>query len=562
MGTFLEREYISIITKGIIIKPLSGISGQPRLRDTVAKRAAARSSGGSSPSVQKSSPRHNAPPSSAPTAFSFTQNQSSPLKPIRQNVVVIDLTSEEEVEADSPAKVNADEEGHYELSNGSSRPRIVGPESLRSGGAFRPGDQPLRRAVRSPLKRQVVESDSDEDDLPLLSIESKKATENVPIKTDDQSEDDDDVFSPRKTRKAKHNEPTNTDRKPLVAPILTNRLKRAVELDTSDEDIVQEPLSSPTKRRRLVRRGGASSPVNEDTDEDHGLTTRPPPSSAARRKPRTEKEKARELLRRKRAGEVIDEEEESSEEEDKKPLYDSDPDHEVLCEFLDDDEGVLEIPEPEPKDKSPVKKSQKKKGRTIESGSDSDVNTEANSSGDEKSGDVESGDDWLVEDDHIGVPDEVMNQIPLEFTGHSHKPLKDHFRDVIEWYVLRRINPGFVEKWNKLYRIGFDKLDEQVIGLARSKFSSAVWKPDFNMALRARPEFTGGEVGAMENNFGTENCSACGRSGHPAKYVSAPFLSPPFPPVMQLTNASSGTKSDSREPLITQTSTINPFSRM
>ena len=46
---------------------------------------------------------------------------------------------------------------------------------------------------------------------------------------------------------------------------------------------------------------------------------------------------------------MINEEEEDDDEEEepvKQPLYDSDPEHVALHEFLDDDEGVLELPKP------------------------------------------------------------------------------------------------------------------------------------------------------------------------------------------------------------------------
>ena len=137
--------------------------------------------------------------------------------------------------------------------------------------------------------------------------------------------------------------------------------------------------------------------------------------------------------------------------------------------------------------------------------------------------DSDSDDDFVENDDHIGVPDDAMAEIPLEFTSHSHKRLGEYFRDVIEWYVLNRIIPGSANKHHPIYRMGFQKLDDEVRGLAESKFSSSAWKTDFTMALRARPEFTGAEVGTMENNLGTENCAACGRSNHPAKYVFGSF---------------------------------------
>lgn len=431
--------------------------------------------------------------------------------------MTIESSSEEEAEGDSRRPFDPlfdDEEEYRMLSNGSSKPRHTAHKSPR-GLTIRTDGQDLRSAGRSSGKSQVVVSDSDDDDLPLLSSKStgKKlsvARGNLSIGADDECEDDDDVFSPRKTRRARQAEASDSDDKPLVTPLTTNRLKRRVlVLVSSDEEELEQPLSSPTKRRRLVRRGGASSPVREDTEQDDELTLPPPPPSPIRRKPRTEKEKARELLRRKRAGEVINEEEEDDEEEeDVRPLYDPDPDHLVLHEFLDDDEEVPEIPRPvaSPKKKSP----RKKKG--IESGSDSDLDVDVNGSGDE-----ESEDDFVVPDDNIGVPDHVMAMIPLQFTAQAHRPLRDHFGDVIEWLVQYRINPGYTNKPSGAYAMGWQKLDDEVRALAESKFASSAWRPDFYKALRARPEFTTDEIGPMETNFGAEKCSACGRSNHPAR---------------------------------------------
>jgi hypothetical protein len=115
----------------------------------------------------------------------------------------------------------------------------------------------------------------------------------------------------------------------------------------------------------------------------------------------------------------------------------------------------------------------------------------------------------------LGIPQEAYLDMPLEFTAHSRKPLKEHFRDAIEWLVQFKINPGF-EKTHALYRMAWQKLDDEVRGLAQSKFASAAWKKDFYMALRARPYFTNPEVPKVDL-FDAPNCGACGRSGHPAK---------------------------------------------
>ena len=92
--------------------------------------------------------------------------------------------------------------------------------------------------------------------------------------------------------------------------------------------------------------------------------------------------------------------------------------------------------------------------------------------------------------------------------------LKDHFRDVVEWCVQYKINPGFADKKHELYRMAWQKLDDEVGGLAQSKFLSSSWKRDFVMALRARPEMVYTEE--RDRALVPKDCEACGRSGHPA----------------------------------------------
>ncbi|KAK0711299.1 hypothetical protein B0H67DRAFT_555298 [Lasiosphaeris hirsuta] len=303
---------------------------------------------------------------------------------------------------------------------------------------------------------------------------------------------------------------SSDDDKPLVTPTSTNRSahKRVIILDDSDVD--EEQVSSPIKKRRLVRR--RSAPVRS-SDSDGDVIKAPPtiPSSARRgpRRHRTEKEKARELLRRKRAGEAIDKlESTSSSEEDVRPVYDTDSDTDLVAlnEFEDDEEGVANSEEAtarKPKNtKSPVKA---RKGEL-----DNTENSDAEALG----SDLE---DFIDDDGPMGVPEEALLDIPLQFTSHSHKPLKDHFRDVVEWLVQFKVNPGFSEKRHDLYRIAWQKLDDEVSGLAQSKFASSAWKKDFIMALRARPYFNNAELPKGDPNE-LQHCGACGRSGHPAKW--------------------------------------------
>ncbi|KAK4106292.1 hypothetical protein N658DRAFT_460708 [Parathielavia hyrcaniae] len=287
----------------------------------------------------------------------------------------------------------------------------------------------------------------------------------------------------------------------------TARRKRRRVVDESDDD--DEPLaSSAIKRRRLVRRNGPQSPTKEgqkESEDDEPAPSLSATASRTRRKPLTKKEKARELLRRKRAGEVIHEEDETSSSEEGEPgkraMYDTDSDHLALNEFEDDEEGV-----PDSKEEEKKKKEDKGKRRRVVG------------SGDE--GSDESIDDFVVDDSDapLGAPEDALLNMPLEFTKHSHKPLKEHFRDAIEWLVQFKINPGFSEKEHPLYRMAWKKLDDEVRGLATSKFASAAWKKDFYMALRARPYYASEEL-PKGDMLEARSCGACGRSGHPARHI-------------------------------------------
>lgn len=292
------------------------------------------------------------------------------------------------------------------------------------------------------------------------------------------------------------------DDEPVVNPAA--RRKRRIIADDSDD----EPLiPSSVKRRRLVRPNTASSPVKDRNDEDEDKDDEPAPSSSVkpgrtRRKPLTQKEKARELLRRKRAGEVIPEENESSSSEDEEPtkaLYDTDSDHLALEEFEDDEEGVLDVKI----DGKDGKRKKEKKKQKVADDDDSDT----------------SIDDFVVDDSDapIGAPDEDM-EVPLKHTSHYHKPLKEHFRFAIEWLVQFKVNPEFCVKEDEMYKIAWQKLDDEVRGLAISKFASSAWKTDFHLALRARPYFHNEELpkGVLE----IRNCGACGRANHPARSVT------------------------------------------
>ncbi|KAK5664294.1 hypothetical protein OQA88_512 [Cercophora sp. LCS_1] len=418
-------------------------------------------------------------------------------------------------------------------------------------------DMPSKEIVKPPVRGRTVAGKGKQSLVKKTSKTPKKTAKETPGKVKASSEsvkdssesvkgdetDDESLVAPqsarrqgvkRKTtkdmpRKVKASSESvksdETDEESSIAPQSARRqgVKRKTVVDDTDDDL---PPITP-KRRRLVRRGESSpvapGPITLDSDsEDAMKEPRRPASARKAKKPRSEKERARELLRRKRAGETIDELEESSddEEEDQKPLYDS-QDEGALHEFEDDEEGVPEIAaSPTKQDVNKRKEKKRKKAKKERNSSDDSLFDDGDDGDDNKDKADANGDlsDFIDDDGPIGVPDEVFQEIPLEFTGHSHRPLKDHFRNVVEWIMQYRLNPGFTEKRHGIYRIAWGRLDDEVSGLATSKFSSSAWKTDFIMALRARPTCKSEEL-PRGDPLEMQGCGACGRTTHPARFV-------------------------------------------
>ncbi|KAI1755534.1 hypothetical protein F4782DRAFT_488877 [Xylaria castorea] len=341
------------------------------------------------------------------------------------------------------------------------------------------------QSVSTRLRRTVID-DEDED------------------QNEDQDEDEEpelhSLSSPRKRRRPSVITLDDSDDAPILPLASSKKFSRPalVELDDSDEDIV-----SPSKKRKLFHH---SSPSMSGNNRTPGRLKRPSaaassPIKKAYKGHRSEKQKKMELLRRRRAGEKIEQltsSESASEEEEKRGIYDSDPENEfeVLKKFDDDEqEEEGEEVEEQPVPRKGKQKRKREKPMNQDSG-ESDL------------------DGFVTDDDDapIGVPVDI----PLEFTSHAHKPLKDQFPFAIEWLVHNRINPAF-ERKDPVYVNAWRKLDDEFSGLANSKFTSAAWKPDFNRALKSRPGLESIELRQIGIDL-YESCEACGRSGHPSTY--------------------------------------------
>lgn len=123
-------------------------------------------------------------------------------------------------------------------------------------------------------------------------------------------------------------------------------------------------------------------------------------------------------------------------------------------------------------------------------------------------------DDFVLddEDDKLGAPS-GLEDMPIEFSRHAYKQLKDYFQDAVEWMVQNQLNPAFPRS-DPVYKVAFDKLDVEVQGRTGSQFVSPVWNTDFRRALLARPLM---ETTTYPTDF-NHPCDACNRTGHPASF--------------------------------------------
>jgi hypothetical protein len=131
--------------------------------------------------------------------------------------------------------------------------------------------------------------------------------------------------------------------------------------------------------------------------------------------------------------------------------------------------------------------------------------------------------DFIVEagsEDEIGAPEHI--EMPIEFSSLSRAKAKDLFKYVVEWMVQKKINPAFDIK-DAVYRLAFQKLNDELQGLAGSKFTSSIWTKGFSTSLKARPGIALMEIDAVLG------CEACNRQSHLAKW-DIQFTGKPYHP--------------------------------
>ncbi|RAK97125.1 uncharacterized protein BO80DRAFT_448646 [Aspergillus ibericus CBS 121593] len=292
-----------------------------------------------------------------------------------------------------------------------------------------------------------------------------------------------------------------------VVPMSRRKLRRGMApqpaIVVDDDGSEEEPvLSSPIKRRRrnvssdvpqTPRRklGQDELDIEEDLEDLQDSVvkdtrTRGRLANSAR----AQRQQHLEALRRRRAGKTGSDTEQSKDDSEAPGSSESESEDEGEAES---EEGT---PDPQP--------------RLRERLEDSDVESAIASNDDLD----RYEDDFVLEDDDdtLGAPT-GLEDIPIEFSRHAYKQLKDYFQDAVEWMVHNQLNPAFPRS-DPVYEVAFNKLEDEVKGRTGSQLVSSVWNANFRRALLARPQIEITTFPTIEDH----PCDACNRSKHPASF--------------------------------------------
>lgn len=372
---------------------------------------------------------------------------------------------------------------------------------------------PLTRTTRS--KKQVYvqlssdgSDDSDGEEPVVASGQDKRASPPTGLDFGEPETSGDDVpvlrSSPAKKRARATQKPevylelsTSEEEVPVstrkkAKTLSSGRKSKRAATESEEEEESEEESPAPVRRRLKKRPRELDEQEQEDLDEDLDFLRSSPPAitpSARGRKIDPRKE-ALEALKRQRAGQsavpsssgaplrrdmnsiAISDDEEEDEDENEDDVTSLDEEEDETVPFL----GTRGVFREDDEDR-----------------------------------------DFIAEEDPdapLGAPDVEM---PLWASNFSRMKGKELFKYAVEWMVQKKLNPAFKSD-DEVYDLAFKKLDDEVRGLAGSKFKSSVWQRDFMVSLEGRPEVILTENEGLMSEMLEEKCQACNRSGHPATF--------------------------------------------
>ncbi|KAH3979400.1 hypothetical protein HBH64_041180 [Parastagonospora nodorum] len=400
-----------------------------------------------------------------------------------------------------------------------------------------------------------------EDDVGVTVIKTKRRRRNSP--------EDDELRLPRSKRRTNVEHQSSTgeegdDNKAATVQVTpVRRTRRIARRQSASEQEASPPRS---KRRRIARRratpsdeseksqesedsdgeivdGAESDGEDEEDEEDEDLKedlaflrSSPLPDRGKLRstheKPKSERQKALEALKKRRAG-------------TNEPSSSATParTRRVVIESDLDTDSDLEIIKEEPESEEELNGNEDEEEEEL--GSDRDANALDMFLEDEEDEAFIDNDPDAMIGEPILAPNDFM---PLILSRLSSSKPRELFKYAIEWMVMKKIHPGFESK-SEVYDITFRKLDDEVKGLANSKFSSSAWTPDFTRVLRARPDLMIMEISRSRKDIMDAHCEACNRRNHPASdelmFTGKPYNKDTLEPLDNDSDSDSNDENDS-----------------
>ncbi|KAK3721564.1 hypothetical protein LTR37_003120 [Vermiconidia calcicola] len=420
-----------------------------------------------SPGVKLSSPSR--PQASSRASMFSTQRRQRP---------IADISSEESA-GNSPSPRKLTDKTKSKSKRSSQTARANGSGTRRTRASQKPipvdSDSDEDNIVVGNGPPQVIENESDEEDdyMPTaMGTQRRKRTRRASL----------DSFIDSSPSRAIDRD---SDVEIIEKPQKSTKRRRQDESEEADED--EEAPVTPG-RRRLKRPRQLSQRERDDLDDDVEDLQQSSDAETSARTPRnmqtaqkTARKSALDQLRLKRSGLQPTQPEQEGEEEEPGE-YGSDEEEEDY---------------PKPMSSSQMFN--------------------------ENDDDAAFLEDDEEEEDPLGVPDGV----PIEFTRFASMKPKELFKHAVEWMIQKKINPAF-NKDDSLYRLTFQKLDDEATGLTASKFVSSVWTADFKIALESRPEIAYESIDRNSaEHYLRDHCDACNRTNHPCTY-QIQFLGKPY----------------------------------
>lgn len=347
---------------------------------------------------------------------------------------------------------------------------------------------PVRRSSRlqtSPTRPSTSSSRSGEVFSHVQVATPTKHASLSPLGSPETTDEEGDVLISKPTQR--------TRKKPAeVYPESSGRLRAHKSLGVDDWLVSDDEVEYISSEDELVRTPRRRKSHHQRTREEQqeldadleDLQDSAQDKSARRRRTRggpvtTERDKARQhfdVLKRRRAGEKIPR------------IYDSDE---------DGDEGI---------DLSLIGRPSQE---VDEDSAHSSVETELEA-------EETVNDDDFVEDDTTGRLNRPHPDIPLEFTHWASAQPRELFPYIIEWLVKNKLAPAF-SRHDDIFKLAFDRIDDQVRGHAGSRLISSAWNAEFKWMILARPDMAIVALPGLDEDL-IRSCDACNKANRPARY--------------------------------------------